>query len=287
MEELKKDFLENGWLILDLPDPRPVFQTREFLRNQLMQHMGRKMLLEEYHLYIHDDDEHTQLQIKITSSFRQAGLGPAILAAQCAWFKELIGPDLLIQANPYLRITRPQCPQDNIGYHRDTFYGGSPYELSVFVPFVDLPPECSLSVLSGSHIHPETFYPTTQIDNPDVTVKKGAPKHQLGFLYAPKMLESSIDERMKPISLKVGQALIFSLSTLHGSTVNRGHISRWSSDMRIMNGLAPVDLSARPDYYQLLSQSVITEGAKKYFYANRKENRNNVELELCHTTSGK
>jgi sporadic carbohydrate cluster 2OG-Fe(II) oxygenase len=283
MEKLKKHFQEKGWFVLDFPDPQPAVETRSILQKELNQLLGKNIPLEEYHQHVSDDAVHTDLQVKITQAFRQKKCGPNILRKQLSFFTQFIGPDLFGQANPYLRITRPQKPQDNIGYHRDTFYGGSPYELSVLVPFVDLPAECSLSVLSGSHLHPESRYPTTQIENPDTAVRKGTAKHQLGFLYAPKLMDSSIEKEMEAIPLKVGQALIFSLSTVHGSCLNKGSISRWSSDMRVMHALAPVDLSARPDYYQPLSYSVVTQAAKKYFYNNGQETRNDVELELCHT----
>ncbi len=283
INHIKKQFLEKGWFVADFPNPTPILETREFLQKELNRLLGKKIPLEEYHQHVQDDEIHSDLQIQITKAFRERQSGPKILAGQMSFFKELIGPDLFGQANPYLRITRPYKTQDNIGYHRDTFYGGSPYELSVLVPFVDLSAESSLSVLSGSHVHAEDHYPTTQIENPDTAVRKGTPKHQLGFLYAPKVMHPSVGELMEAIPLKVGQALVFSLSTVHGSCVNTGIVSRWSSDMRIMSALAPVDLSARPDYYKPLSYSVVTAAAKKYFYANGQETRNDVELELCHT----
>lgn len=291
MNQIAQNFLKNGWVVLDFPRPEPLFEARHFLQNLLTDYFKKEIPLEEYHLHMTDDQEHTELQIRMTQAFRQKDFATAIFSAQIELFKSFIGLDLSIQAQPYLRITRPHCPQDNIGYHRDTFYGGSPYELSVLVPFVDLPKESSLSVLTGSHIQPEDFYPTRQIENPDQAVRKGTPKHQLGFLYAPKMMDETIEELMEAIPLKVGQALLFSLSTVHGSRINSGTISRWSSDMRIMNSLAPVDLSMRPDYYKPLSQSVVTEAAKKYFQSQsqvyEQERRNHVELELCHTASGK
>ena len=285
MDKLKRQFLEKGWFVVDFPNPTPILETRAFLQDELTRLLGKKIPLEDYHFHVQDDAFHTELQLQITKSFRERSSGPSILEGQRSFFIELLGPDLFAQTNPYLRITRPHKAGDNIGYHRDTFYGGSPYELSVLVPFVDLPSESSLSVLSGSHVHSEDFYPTTQVENPDGDVRKGTPKHQLGFLYAPKAMHPSIDEHMEPIALKVGQALIFSLSTVHGSHLNTGTISRWSSDMRVMNALAPVDLSARPDYYKPFSYSVVTESAKKYMFANGKETRDNVELELCHTAS--
>ena len=39
--------------------------------------------------------------------------------------------------------------------------------------------------------------------------------------------------------------------------------------MRVTNGLAPVDLSARPDYYEILTESPVTLCAKKYHLANQ------------------
>ncbi|MFC2049411.1 hypothetical protein ACFLR2_01905 [Chlamydiota bacterium] len=285
MKDIQKHFRDKGWFVVDFPNPKPIFDTRDFLQKELVKLLGKDVPLEEYHHHVQDDAVHTAHQIQITKAFRDRNSGPLILGGQISFFRELLGPDLFGQANPYLRITRPQKPQDNIGYHRDTFYGGSPFELSVLVPFVDLPPECSLSVLSGSHVHPEDYYPTTQVENPDTAVRKGTAKHQLGFLYAPKVMHPSVEKEMEPIALKVGQALVFSLSTVHGSCLNTGAISRWSSDMRVMNALAPVDLSARPDYYKPLSYSVVTESAHKYLIANGKETRDDVELELCLTTS--
>ena len=270
METIKKHFLEKGWFVVDLPNPEPVLETCEFLQDELTHALGKKIPLEEYHLHVQDDVLHTELQILITQKFRERSSGFLIIQAQRSFFTDLLGPDLYAQANPYLRITRPQKSGDNIGYHRDTFYGGSPYELSVLVPFVDLPPESSLSVLSGSHVHSEDFYPTIQVENPDIAVRKGTPKHQLGFLYAPKEMHPSIEEHMEPIALKVGQALVFSLSTVHGSRLNIGPVSRWSSDIRVMHALAPVDLSARPDYYKPMSFSVVTESAQKYLFNNVK-----------------
>lgn len=280
---MKEHFLKKGWFILDFLDPTPVLEAREFLEKHLSELLGKPSSLEDYHVFAEDDTFHTTCQVKMTELYRQKKWGPHILAKQLPLFMDLLGPDLFVQANPYLRMTRPQKPQDNIGYHRDTFYGGSPYELSVLVPFVDVPPESSLSVLSGSHLAPEDAYETHQVVDQDVT--KGSAKHQLGFLYAPKLMDNSIEQEMESIPLRIGQALVFSLSTVHGSRLNSGPITRWSSDVRVMHAMAPVDLSARPEYYQTLSESVVTQAAKYYLYG--KEKRDDVELELCHATSGK
>src|SRR5438132_8166557 len=100
-----------------------------------------------------------------------------------------MGPDLDVQSAPYLRIVRPAKAQDNIGYHRDTVYGGSPYELSVFVPFVELAAGAALSVEPGSHLKAERDIPFVRMAISDKVVMKGSLKHTLGFPYAPQVLD--------------------------------------------------------------------------------------------------
>lgn len=270
-------FEKNGWAVLDLKNPGSVFKARERLEAKLAELFGKHVSLENYRC--DDDASHTEIQVEMTKFFREECIGPKIISSEAVLFHELIGLDLKVQRNPYLRITRPGKPQDNIGYHRDTFYGGSPYELSVLVTFVDLPKESSLSVLSGSHTHGEEHYPTHQVDG---GISKGSAKHQLGFLYAPKLMDDSIEAQMEPIPLKMGQCLVFSLSTVHGSRINSGNVSRWSSDIRVVNSFHPVDLSARPDYYMPLSSSPVTKSVQRYLIENGKQARDNVELELSH-----
>ena len=75
---------------------------------------------------------------------------------------------------------------------------------------------------------------------------------------------------MRPVPMRVGQLLIFSLSLVHGSAQNTGKTTRWSSDVRVVNALAEVDLSARPDYYEPLCRSAVSSGAQAYFDANKR-----------------
>jgi len=84
-------------------------------------------------------------------------------------------------------------------------------------------------------------------------------------------MDPSIAKDMLAVPLKLGQAIAFSLSTVHGCVVNNGTVTRWSTDIRVMNAFAPVDLSARPDYYEPLSSSVLTAQAQEYFTATANE----------------
>jgi ectoine hydroxylase-related dioxygenase (phytanoyl-CoA dioxygenase family) len=169
---------------------------------------------------------------------------------------------------PYLRIARPGIAGDNVGYHRDTHYGRSPYEVSVLIPFVDLPSSMAIRIMPGSHVLPESDFPTTQHVSEDV--EKGSFKHKLGFLYAPKVMAADVEARLEPVPLSYGQVLLFSLSTVHGQQVNEGPFTRFSADSRVVNDLAPVprQASVSGEYYEVLTRSAVTEQAVRYQLAN-------------------
>lgn len=261
-------YFEHGWVLVQLPRPEVIQEVRGVLQDALRT-LSRisDMTLERYHEIADDDAVHHEYQIKLTELFRTNRYAYRVLAAQDDFFRPFLGPDLLVQVNPYLRMARPGKLQDNIGYHRDTFYGASPYELSVWIPYVDLPAESSLSVLSGSHTRPESDFPVTQTQSAEVT--KGSELHKIGFPYAPKVMDADPLTNMQAVPVKAGEALIFSLATVHGSVLNAGPTARWSTDIRVVNALAPVDLSGRPDYYESLSSSVVSDRARAYEIAER------------------
>ena len=270
-EARDKHFLDEGWLKIDLYDTSPIWKIRELLLKRLQEkwRLADLKRLEDYHLFVDSDNNHTAIQYDLLQLYLEAHSGLEVIRKNKKLLIDLIGPDIHVSKYPYLRIARPNKRQDNVGYHRDTFYGCSPFELSVFVPFVDLSdPDATLKLIPGSHIMPESAFSYKQI--PSETVSKGSAKHQLGFLYSPKIMEGNIDNRAVPIPLEIGQVLIFSLSIVHGQEVNRSQLTRFSSDIRVVNSLAPIEWerSVHKDYYVELSSSAVTKQARAYQKAN-------------------
>lgn len=260
-------FEDQGFAVIDLLYPQGVFEIRQALLAKLRELTGiQDITLEKYHEHIQDDVKHTEIQLTLTEYLRESGMLKKIFIENQAIFEQLVGPDMDVQLKPYLRITRPGKLKDNIGYHRDTFYGGSPYEISVVIPFVELDSGNALRVEAKSHLKPESEIPLIQTKSPDV--EKGSAKHGLGFLYAPKMIAPSYQLDMRPVPLELGQVLAFSLATLHGTTGNDSVTTRWSVDMRVKSRHAPVDLSLRPTYYTRLAASPATKVADDYEKAN-------------------
>ena len=265
-------FARDGFCVLRLPDPRPLARIRAKLSELVAEITGhRDAALETAHRYIADDAVHLRVQQAATQQLRQERWHVDVLTANAASFIDLLGPDIDVQRAPYLRLARPGQSRDNVGFHRDTVYGGSSYEVSVFIPFVDVDAGASLQVEPGSHGKSEAAIPFRRTEDPAVV--KGSPRHQLGYPYAPQVLDDGYRAALRPIPLVCGEVLVFTLALLHGSVVNTSDATRWSSDVRLKNAFAPVGARASDDIYMPMCRSAVTQAAEAYLHANAREAR--------------
>lgn len=261
-------FATHGWLVVDLQEPDVVLRARDQLLDWLRAGPAPGLdRLDDYHRSV-DDADHERVHWELADRYWDARLGLDIVVSELEFLRGFVGLDLHVQRHPYLRIARPGQAGDVTGLHRDLLYGASPYEISMLVPFTDLDAERALRVVSGSHTEPSSKYPATRVDSPDVT--PGSRRHRLGFPYAPQVLEPAVAERAEPVPLRVGQALLMSLGLVHGQDVNRGDTTRITTDVRVVNSLAPVAFSrgVRDDYYEPLCASPVTEQARRQLAAD-------------------
>jgi hypothetical protein len=259
--------LERGWVVVDLPDPSPVEHVREGLLADLRAWFPDLSQIEQYHT-VCEDERHDAIVHEIAKTFWAARYGDVIVTANFDLFRFLIGPDLHVQHYPYLRVVRPHRPEDAVPLHRDTYYGASPFEVSVVVPFTDMGRDCALRAIPGSHTEPDTAYPFVQTVSDNVAF--GSPRHRLGYAYAPRLLDPALDARAEPIPVRVGQAVIFGLSLVHGGGTNSSDRTRFSTDIRVVNSFAPVNFSrgVRADYYVPLSSSPVSCLAQRFLACN-------------------
>lgn len=248
-------FVERGWAVFDLPDPRVVFRVRDRLLARLRDLLSVDLdSLESYHAVVGDDAHHFDIWYQLATTYWLEEHGVEIIRRNLELAQRLAGVDLCVQVQPYLRMARPRRAQDCTGLHRDTYYGASPYEVALFVPFTDVVHGSALRVVSGSHVGLDTAYPFTQELRPDIAI--GSKRHQLGFPYAPRVLDPALLDRAEPVPMVLGQALAFSLSLVHGGVENASPATRVSTDIRVVNSLAPVRWSrgVRAEYYRPLSR---------------------------------
>ncbi len=239
-------FLKDGWVIIDIPNPSIIYEMRSFIGPD-------KVSIDELRV--------------LSEGIWNAGFSLGLAEALLPIIKELIGQDVMVQYNPYLRIARPNKPQDNIGYHKDTQYGQNPYELAVHIPFVDLDEKSAIRVISGSHLMPESAFTCVTPEGP--RIEKGSIENHMGRPYAPKCLKVPDGMETIPLCMRVGQAAIFSPALFHGQEVNEGGITRVSCDLRFISPRAPVEIKRGKIHagYIQVSESPVERVAKLYYEA--------------------
>ena len=259
-----RDFVDRGWVVVDLDRSDVVADVSDQLlarlRSTSLPQLDR---LEDYHRHV-VDDAHDDVHYELAQWYWEAGLGRRFVETELEFLRALVGVDLHVQRFPYLRVARPGEPRDVTGIHRDTDYGASAFEVSMVVPFTRMGEEGALRVVSGSHLDPPERYPATRFES--TSVAPGSRRHRLGFPYAPQVLDDDVVQRAEPVAVEVGQALVISLGLVHGQTVNAGATTRFSTDVRVVNSLAPVAFArgVRADYYVPLCESPVTEQARRH-----------------------
>lgn len=259
---------KEGYFVIDFFDLRALLAMRKGLLDQLRSLTGQNDLeLENYHDWVKENDQrHMDITASLTNWLRSEKPFIPVFQDNLKLFIEIFGPDIDIEREPYLRSVRPHKPQDNIGYHRDTNYGGSPYEISVFIPFMDLDESASLQLEPGSHIKSASEIPFNKTNSQDPTHTKGSLKHRLGFPFQPQILDPSYSrKKIQAIPVRFGQAIAFCFAILHGTEVNASQKNRWSCDVRLKQAF--IKREGGEHRFQPLSRGPVTKAGDAYLEA--------------------
>lgn len=219
-------FIRDGWVIVDFNN----LAILHLIRNKLEQKTGCRLW--EIHNYCNDETTKKN-HVILSELFWKEEYSLIVAEVLLPQIQQLIGLDVMVQYMPYLRISRPRRSQDNIGYHKDTQYGQTPYELAVHLPFVNLDDGSAIKVISGSHIMPESAFSLVTPEGP--RIEKGSIENHMGKPYAPKCLKVPDGMKTTPLTMKIGQCAIFSPAIFHGQEVNEGDVTRVSCDLRFVS----------------------------------------------------
>ena len=259
-------FAQKGYVVVKLVHMQALNKLRDLVRAKLKSITKQdEITLETFQNYVKSTKEKISIQYEINSYIWKEQVHIEIFKENIEIFEALIGRDLDIQKEPYIRVARPQSYEDNIGFHRDSFYGNSAYEISNFIPLVNLDNKSALMIEEESH--KKGAIPYTKVKNE--YVQKGSKANQLGFLYEPKVINSNYNIKKMAVPLKFGEMLIFNLGLIHGQEVNSAKTTRWSMDTRIKNSFAPSKV--KKEYYRELSRSPVSECASIYYESNGHE----------------
>jgi sporadic carbohydrate cluster 2OG-Fe(II) oxygenase len=135
---------------------------------------------------------------------------------------ELIcGNELVMQRKINLSIQFPEDDSSLLPVHSDVWSGCSPFEVVLWVPLESVSKSKSMFILSNeeNNNYYKNFYKYSDSEE----------------------LQKKIDKKIKWLSIKYGQGLIFVHQLMHGNKINRTNETRWSFNCRFKSVMSPYD----------------------------------------------
>jgi sporadic carbohydrate cluster 2OG-Fe(II) oxygenase len=258
-----QQYIEEGFCEGTFSKSDMVWELRKVCESFVNEQLGQKVSLNQYHKHVTSEEQHRELHYELTQVIQKSQLHKNLVLQNLNHFQHIVGPDIDLQAVPYLRISRPGIKEDNIGLHRDTFYGNTAYEVSCIVPLEDFTKGAAVNVMPKSqNLGPLDF---ERLEHETIT--KGSKQNQIGFLYATKKIKNLDRSKLYAPLMKVGDYMMFSLCMIHGQEKNTSGSTRWSIDFRFRNSFSPLNVNLKDNYYTKLVSSAASQLADQY-YAN-------------------
>lgn len=133
----------------------------------------------------------------------------------------IVGNELVMQRKINLSIQMPDDQSSVLPVHADTWSGDSPFEVVLWIPFVNVSKTKSMFVLpiDKNKEHLQT------LENSSITKT------------------SEIMDQILPdlqwLDLKYGEIVLFTQNIMHGNVVNQEASSRWSTNCRFKSAFSP------------------------------------------------
>ena len=242
---MNSTFKTSGFEIIPADDLSALNNFQRLIRDTSHKLIGEKTNgvviddLNSLHKAFKSPEDANSFRLKLTSQLsNQVDTGTKVFEIFRTKLEPLVGPDVLVQKTPNLVFQPPEYPIPT-ELHRDA-PANSPYEVIVWLPFVDCFNTKSMYVLDREH---------SQIAAEHI---KQNPNDKNGF-------DEILLEHAALMEVPFGSALIFWSGLFHGSIINKESESRLSMNIRYKNLFSPTGLKDQLRYFNVLQTSQLTE----------------------------
>ena len=160
---------------------------------------------------------------------------------------EIIGPDVAVQKRINLVVQTPRNEDEILPMHSDVEGGDSPFEVTIWLPLVDVFGSKSMFIFDRS-------YGVSIIDALEKTGESDLIKLR--------------DRWLRPdhyVDLRYGSALLFNPLLLHGHAVNSTDETRWAINWRVKSIFSPYGPKDFGDYFEVINMSPQTKLGMEYY----------------------
>ena len=224
---IEDDFLKYGYKIFEVANKEALDRIRSEIV-KLAANFLQEKIPHDHHYFlstIHSRVSDKQINALRLHVFEALNAQSWVRGAyfQCAktLLDIIVGNELVMQRKVNLSIQMPNDKSSILPVHADTWSGDSPYEVVLWLPFVDVAKTQSMFILpmAQNQLHVAAME------------KKGISKTQ--------EIMDEIKEDVIWLELKYGQGIIFTQNVMHGNVLNEEKTTRWSCNCRFKSAFSP------------------------------------------------
>jgi sporadic carbohydrate cluster 2OG-Fe(II) oxygenase len=226
-QHITEEYLRQGYVIRPTADHDALIWIRNQILQLIREESGYKIDREPIEILNHI---HKIVGVENLNSFRLKiirGLNSIeqfremYFRVARPYLEALVGNELAMQMRVNLSIQLPNDDSSLLPVHADTWSGDSPFEVVVWLPFVDCYGSKAMYILP-----------------PDSTVELSQNFKQLAG-HTSENLYQSIKDQVKWLQVDYGDVLIFNQALPHGNRINMELETRWSMNCRFKSVYTP------------------------------------------------
>ena len=223
IDRLTPGFLQRAWSVVPVESPELLDGMRDHVRTILHTRFDLPEPIDLARLHEHATIERiNEMRLQIYNEMnRSDDLLERYYGLAARALQHFVGNELASQNKVNLSIQMPADPTSRLGLHVDATAGQSPYEIVLWVPLTDAFATNSMFVYSRAESR-EMLSQYPEYQNRGMDALQAA--HPVGAEW---------------LTVRYGEALIFSPTLMHGNVVNRTAATRVSLNARFKGLFSP------------------------------------------------
>ena len=256
---ISNDFINNGYIIGECESMDELDKIQLFIAKTISDYLKLDITgdVKDFLDGVHSEMDETNINDARLHVIQQMNSQPWIRASYFAIARKaisiIVGNELAMQRRINLSVQMPNDASSVLPVHADTWSGDSPYEVVLWVPYVDVFNTKSMFILS-----PE--------DN-----AKHEKRFSDGSLGAAHELMEAIKPDAKWLDIPYGNFLLFTQNLMHGNVLNTENTTRWSSNCRFKSVFSPYSDKRIGEFFDPITPRAATVLGSSYKYPVVKE----------------
>ena len=239
-------FLKNGYFIGQTEDINSKNQITRLIKRKLHKIIKKNVSFDRLHTKV-DKNNINDLRLFIYNEMNKDKKfrNNYFKIARKALYS-LAGNELMMQTKINLSIQLPNDETSLLPIHSDVWQGDSPFEINLWIPLVDCNKTKSMFILPQRHY---SYFLRA--------LKKDKPKTSDDIF-------KIVRNKLKWLSIKKNQFLIFNQCLPHGNVVNLEKNTRWSMNCRFKTIFSPYGDKKIGEFFVPITERPMTKIALEY-----------------------